>query len=103
MSEQFRFEAAEWLKDEDHWLECGEGPDYGYTLVEDLYQVGTPKVEVGVVRGKSEDYPEADTLYVTLSGDYRKAVEVMTLIASQHANEVDIVKGEENVVRVWWD
>jgi len=105
MSKLHRFEAREWLSaDEENVVVDGWGDEYhDRALVEDLYREGAVTVEVGIVLGKEEDHPEADALYVHLPEDRDKMLNVMLLLAYQQANEVDLVEGEKDVVRIWWD
>lgn len=105
MRKQHRFEAREWLSAaEDNFVaDSSSLGDYGEALVEDLYREGALKVEVGVIRGYGEDHNEADALFVKLPKDRDKMLNVMLLLAYQHGDEVDLVEGEEDVVRIWWD
>lgn len=102
MAERFRFEAKQWLSESvlnsiyDHSGDEKHGP----ALVEDLYRAGAEKVEVS---GVVEKRDEADTLFVTLPKGRDSALKVMALLAWQLGDEVEIVDGEEDVVRIWWD
>lgn len=105
MGKRFRYDAREWLRKSDlNFIADHAGdPEHGPALVEDLYRADAVNVEVGIIEGEPEDHNEADALYVTLPKDRDKAIKVMCLLAWQHGDEVDLVDGEEDVVRIWWD
>lgn len=102
MTCRFRYEAREWLKDNtDNWIYDSANDDtHGHALVADLYRAGAVKVEVSGIEEVSNC---ADQLYVTLPEARDKALEVMTLLAQQRGDEVDLVDKEKDVVRIWWD
>lgn len=102
MTCRFRYEAREWLKDDaDNWIyDSANNDTHGPALVENLYRAGAVKVEVS---GIDEVDNAADQLYVTLPEGRDKALEVMALLALQCGDEVDLVSGEKDVVRIWWD
>jgi len=105
MSKQHRFEARGWLKaNELNFVADGWGDeDHALALTNDLYREGALKVEVGIILGYDEGHNEADALYVHLPEDRDKMLNIMLLLAYQQANEVDLVEGEKDVVRIWWD
>lgn len=102
MAYRFRYEARAWLKDNaDNWIYDFTNDDkHGPALVENLYRAGAVKVEVS---GIEEVSNSADQLYVTLPEGRDKALKVMTLLAQQHGDEVDLVSEEKDIVRIWWD
>lgn len=105
MSKQHRIEARGWLcDDEDNFVaDRSDDDEHALALVEDLYREGALKVEVGIVSGYDEDHNEADALFVKLPKDRDKTLNIMLLLAYQCGDEVDLVEGEEDVVRIWWD
>ena len=102
MAERFRCDAREWLKENEYnrIYDHSRDPKHGSALVEDLYRAGAKKVEVS---GEVENRDEADTLFVILPEGRDSALKVMALLAWQQGDEVEIVEGEKDVVRIWWD
>lgn len=101
MAKKFRHAAREWLHDDSLNVIHDHAGDYkhGPALVEDLYRAGALRIDIG---GSASASNEADTLFVTLPKDREAVIAVMTLLAWQHGDEVYLVDGEKDVIRIWW-